>query len=248
MRLKYCLLLLCLIFTKQIVLSQLKTIKGNVRDKQTQTALSYANVFLQKNMNKGSISNEDGEFSLPISDQDLNDSIVISFIGYKEEKIAVSDMNNHSDTVLLEPYTKQIDEASITVKKIISEEFVIKKIDQLDIYINPLSKADPLLAVNGMAASTTIDESANISLRGSSPEETGIFFNGVPIYDAVRFSQMNGIGTFSIFNTSIVDKMLVFPSNPPIECGNATSGMVSIFTDDQLPLSNSNYITLSNVV
>ncbi|MBN2519603.1 MAG: hypothetical protein JXB17_03785, partial [Bacteroidales bacterium] len=44
---------------------------------------------------------------------------------------------------------------------------------------------------------------------------------------------------------SIIDKMLVFPSNPPIEYGNATSGLVSIYTSDNLPESNYNYIGLS---
>jgi len=44
----------------------------------------------------------------------------------------------------------------------------------VEIYLNPSSKADPLLAVNSLPSATTLDESANISFRGRSPAETGI--------------------------------------------------------------------------
>ncbi len=220
-------------------------IKGKIVDESTDQGLPFANIFLKSNITKGTVSDLNGDFQLLLSQDNLSDTIIISYVGYKENMLAVKDAMNNSLQIELIPFTRKIEETVIKARRVISEEFTIEKVEQMDIYLNPLSKADPLLAINGMASSTTLDESANISLRGSSPAETGVFFNEVPIYDAVRFSQLNGIGTFSIFNTSIIDKMLVFPSNPPIEYGNATSGLVSIYTSDQLPESNSNYITLS---
>ena len=119
------------------------------------------------------------------------------------------------------------------------------EIKKIDIYTNPSAKADPILAVNSLPSSTTTDESANISLRGSTPLETGVFLNNVPIYDAVRYSQLNGIGTFSIFNTLTIKNVTVFPGNPPLEFGNVTSGIISIQTDDRILEGNSNSLTLS---
>ncbi|MEM9675818.1 MAG: hypothetical protein AAF992_24725, partial [Bacteroidota bacterium] len=118
---------------------------------------------------------------------------------------------------------------------LVAEEFSIKKIEQLEIYMNPNAKADPLLAVNSLPAATTLDESASISLRGSSPAQTGIFMNDVPIYDAVRFAQLNGIGTFSIFNTALIKQLQVFPSNPPLEFGNTSAGLISLQTVEGVP-------------
>ena len=79
-----------------------------------------------------------------------------------------------------------------------------------------------------MPFATTTDESANISLRGGSPAETGVFLNDVPIQDAVRYSQLNGLGTFSIFNTALIDRVNVYPGNPPLEFGNSTSGVIAL--------------------
>ncbi|MFC2138540.1 carboxypeptidase-like regulatory domain-containing protein [Bacteroidota bacterium] len=218
-----------------IVLPQGNTIKAKIIDGACNQPLPGANVFVKNDILRGTITNLDGEFILELNNNNLKDSLIISFIGFEERIVPITTMLNGIDKISIYPKAHEIEETVIKARRIISEEFTIEKIDQMDIYQNPLSKADPLLAVNGMASSTTTDESANISLRGSSPAETGIFLNDVPVYDAVRFSQINGIGTFSIFNTSIVDQMHVFPSNPPIEYGNSTSGLVSIHSSDEIP-------------
>ena len=72
-----------------------------------------------------------------------------------------------------------------------------------------------------------------------------MFLNNVPLYDFVRFSQLNGIGTFGIFNTAIVDELLVFPGNPPLEYGNTTSGLVAIKTLEKVPEEAVKNVTLS---
>ena len=226
--------LLITVLSTIVILPQNKIIEGKIIDGNSNQPLPGANVFVNKDILKGTITNLDGFFSLDLNQQNLKDSLIISFIGYEEKVFPIGSVQNNIFEISLYPKAHEIEETVIKARRIISEEFTIEKIDQMDIYNNPLSKADPLLAVNGMASSTTTDESANISLRGSSPAETGIFFNDVPVYDAVRFSQINGIGTFSIFNTSIIDQMHVFPSNPPIEYGNSTSGLVSIHSSDEI--------------
>jgi hypothetical protein len=61
----------------------------------------------------------------------------------------------------------------------------------------------------------------------------------------VKFAQLNGIGTFSIFNTAIVEKVNVFAGNPPLEFGNVSSGLIAIETQNSIPNHGSTSIIAS---
>ncbi len=245
---KYMLLMfLCFLSFQFAYAQQTEAVKvsGVVIDKTTGETLPGANLILQSNVLQGVTSDANGRFSIEMSrEQVANDSLIVSFIGYNERIVAVRHIME-TEKILLSQKAMVLNEATVKARRIIAEEFTIKQMKQIEIYLNPMSKADPLLAVNAMPAATTTDESASISLRGSSPEQTGVFFNGVPVYDAVRFSQLNGIGTFSIFNTAIVERMHVFPSNPPLEYGNTSSGLISIQSKNSLPVQNKHSISLS---
>ncbi|WP_420317691.1 carboxypeptidase-like regulatory domain-containing protein [Ekhidna sp.] len=216
-------------------------ITGKVVDADQREGLIGAHVYLLNNWRKGAITDVEGNFTLILDDAEKNDSLVISYIGFREVIIPVSD----KVTIVMEPMEKEGETVVVTAKPLIAEEFKYMEIKKIDIYTNPAAKADPLLAVNSLPSSTTTDESANISLRGSSPIETGVFLNNVPIYDGIRYSQLNGIGTFSIFNTAIIKNVTVFPGNPPLEFGNATSGIISMETDDMVVEDNTNSLILS---
>jgi hypothetical protein len=192
-----------------------------------------------KGKNKGTISKTNGSFSLAAT---VGDSVSISFVGYANKTIIITDCVLN---IALAPFQKNIDEVVINADKLIAEEFSIRKISKIEIYTNPSAKADPLLAVNAMPSSTTTDESANISLRGGSPDETGIFLNDVPINDAVRYSQLNGIGTFSIFNTAMINSVQVYPGNPPLEYGNSASGIIALQTDEVIPSRNAATLSIT---
>lgn len=219
------------------------TVKGVVLNQSTHKPLPGASIYLQSDPLKGTSTDVSGEFALQLPSP-AKDSLIISFVGFEEKVVAAKELAE-TGKIYLRPKAEQIEQAVVTGKRIIAEEFTIKQMKQLDIYLNPAAKADPILAVHSMPGSTTTEESANISLRGSSPAETGIFFNEVPIYDAVRFSQLNGVGTFSIFNTAIVERMHVFPSNPPLEYGNSSSGLIAIESQNTIPATNQNNLSLS---
>ncbi len=231
-------ILVCLFYLSGVCQT---TFSGVVKDGTTDAGLPGAHIYLLNDWRTGTTTGLEGEFEIELQQSHMNDSIVISFIGYQETVLAVSEV---SSEIKLFPMEHQLNDIVVAATPLIAEEFQYKEIQKLEIYTNPSAKADPILAVNSLPSATTADESANISLRGGSPAETGIFFNDVPIYDAVRFSQLNGIGTFSLFNTAIVKQMSVFPGNPPLEYGNATSGIISIQTDDHVPEESGNSINL----
>ncbi len=222
------LLLLLLLFSAIVAAQTVNT--GKITDASNNEPLVGANIYVRSDWQKGAVSDVNGVFIL----QGLisGDTLVVSFIGYEEKQMPYQ--GQPVMEIKLQPSISSISEVVIEAERMVAEEFTYKKVNRLDIYLNPSAKADPLLAVNTLPSSTTTDESANISFRGSGPGETGVFFNNVPIYDFVRFSQLNGIGTFGIFNTAILNELLVFPGNPPLEYGNTVSGLVALKTSDKI--------------
>ena len=103
-------------------------------------------------------------------------------------------------------------------------------ITQLEVYRNATAKADPLLAVNSLPAATNPEETANVSLRGSPAEATGVYLNGVPLRSAVRIDQSNGVGQFSLFRQLPLRTLRVYPSSSPLPFSQASAGAVAIET------------------
>jgi hypothetical protein len=229
------------IFLATPVLAQLcPVVTGKISEKGGDV-LPGANVRLKSNPSLGVSSLPDGTFSIELK---AADTLIVSFIGYEERMIPVGD-GPCTVSVALMASSRTMDEVVITGQRLIAEEFKTNSFSQLDVYRNPSSKADPVLAVNALPSATTLDESANISLRGSSPAETGIFLDNVPIHDAVRYSQLNGIGTFSLFNTQLINKVQVFPGNPPLEFGGTTSGLIALDTRAHIPAKPSHKLSLT---
>ena len=116
----------------------------------------------------------------------------------------------------------------------ISEKFSVKKLTAMDIYLNPNSNADPLLAISILPSSTNTEETANPTLRGGSSDRSRVYLNGTPVLNPVRFGRDNGLGNFSLFNPEIIKNQYVYASNPPLTFGNSSAGLVEIETNDRL--------------
>ncbi len=224
-------------------------ISGTIIDNTSGAPLIGANVYMKSDLLSGSMTDQNGQFNFDHILKNQGDTLIISYIGYLTYSFSISSQTDFPKTFKITRDIQQIPEITIKAESLIAEEFTIETISSLEVYKNPNAKADPLLAVNSLPASSTLDESANISLRGSSPAETGILFNNVPLYDAVKFSQLNGIGTFSIFNTAMIKQINVFPGNPPLEFGNTTSGLIAIESTDQVPKkpTNSAIVSLASI-
>jgi hypothetical protein len=232
---------LLLAFTATAAFSQTCTLVTGKISELNGDVLPGANIRLKSDPSVGVSSLVDGTFSIAIKSAD---TLIASFIGYEERMIPVGN-GPCTINITLASSSKTLEGVVVTGQRLIAEEFKTNSFSQLDVYRNPSSKADPILAVNSLPSATTLDESANISLRGSSPAETGIFLDNVPIHDAVRYSQLNGIGTFSIFNTQLISKVQVFPGNPPLEFGGTTSGLIALETRGYLPPKTSHKLSLT---
>ncbi|GEM56607.1 TonB-dependent receptor [Flavobacterium branchiophilum NBRC 15030 = ATCC 35035] len=192
------------------------------------------------------ITKEDGLFLIDKKDikeidiyKENYKNIIISFDDLKKQKFVV---------MLKKAKTNSLEEVVLKAKDPISEKFSVSKLSKLDIYTNPSSKGDPLLAITSLPSSTNTNETANPTLRGGEADRSRVILNGVPINNPVRNSQDNGLGSFSLFNTEFIHKQYVYASNPPLTYGNSSAGIVEIETIRKLD-NNSTKLTfnLSNM-
>jgi len=235
----FALIFICLIST---IFAQ-STIKGIITDAQNGESLIGANIFLATDFSVGSQTDIEGQFEILTTVE--NGTLVVSYIGYEDQMIEFKKADKFL-TIKMIPKATLIETVVVRGDKLTGQVFAVEKIGKLDIYLDPSSQADALKAVQSNPAATTVDETANVSLRGSPASETGVFLNNVPLNDVVRLDQSNGVGQFSIFNTSTIESVNIFASNPPLEFGNATSGVVALYTDDELP-EKANSISLNLV-
>jgi len=77
--------------------------------------LPFSNVIIE-NTSIGTISNEEGVFELTISKKHLNSNVVISFVGYKNKLIPVSDFKKTKQKIYLEPVSEALTEVVIKSK------------------------------------------------------------------------------------------------------------------------------------
>lgn len=207
-------------------LSQVQ-ISGQIIDSDGQPVFA-ANIFLQSKVSIGTISDFEGKFSIALKSLDPQDSLIISSVGYEQTTVSINDIPENNFIIAIAPYAFNLSGVEVIGTNPISESFAVETLNQLQIYLNPAANADPLKAIAASASSTNTDESANPNLRGSTADRSQVLIHGVPIYRPVRNSQINGIGLFSIFNTALLDQLQVYASNPPLQYGNSSAGLVEI--------------------
>ena len=203
-----------------------------VIDAKTSIPLVGAHVFAWPTVQVIAVTDTAGKFLLK---NDLKvDSILISYIGYSEQVLPIEHLKEDL-AIQLSPLKKVLQEVSVKATKLGAEVFAIEQLKPIDIYLNPVSKADPLVAVNTTGASTTKDENAAVNFRGATVNATGYFLNGVPLKNPVKYAQLTNTGTLSIFNTDFLKEVTVFAGNPPLEYGQATSGAIVLEMADRFP-------------
>ena len=205
-----------------------------------------ASVFLIPHRCVNTITDDNGYFSIDIPDSLYTDTLMVSYLGYKDYKILLTNWKEPFIISLVpNQSTTTLSEVVVRADPVASKEFAASQLDKISIYMTPSAGADPLRAVALQSYSTSTEESANPQLRGSSGNYSRVFINGVPVKNPVRNQQLNGIGNFSLFSADIVSKQFVYPSNPPLEFGNSIGGVVTLNTTDNLTQKHETNLSLS---
>ena len=87
---RFILLPAMLLFGTMAFAQELKTINGTIEDASTGYPLPYASVSL-KNSSFSNVANSEGEFSLKVPQANMQDSLLISYLGYRNLTVPVSD-------------------------------------------------------------------------------------------------------------------------------------------------------------
>ena len=91
------------------------TLKGNVTEKQNQEPIAYATISI-KNKAIGTVTNTEGSFVFHIPRKFINDSLVVSSIGYKSFAIKTSNLKGKTLNIQLEKKVYDLSEVDVKPK------------------------------------------------------------------------------------------------------------------------------------
>ncbi len=119
-------IVLALLATAVLALSQQLILSGKVMDAKTKEPLSFATIRI-KSGSGGTVSNADGEFSFITASQSKTDTLLITMMGYDSYQITLSEIQGiNSMLVKLKPRPIELKEVTISGRKISAREVALK--------------------------------------------------------------------------------------------------------------------------
>jgi CarboxypepD_reg-like domain/TonB-dependent Receptor Plug Domain len=231
---------LCL-FINVLVIAQTKPIgapaksgllKGFVFDKKTGEPVLNANIIIADGKN-GEQTNIDGYFSITLPPGNYN--VIITSIGYDS---LVTNINLLPDAVLSKTFKinpKEIELEGYEIKAHQTEKKTkinigVTNITPTQMKLLPSAGGEPDLAQYLQVLPGVVftgDQGGQLYIRGGSPVQTGIYLDGVTIYNP-----FHSIGLFSVFETEAIRSADVFSAGFNAMYGNRTSAIVDVHTKD----------------
>jgi hypothetical protein len=114
--------LLCCLFLLLEGNALCQTIEGKVINAQSKEPLPYASISLSSKKNIGTVSNQEGKFTIAPSNAGV-DTLTVSYIGFKKKKVVIKKGNKSPVTIALLPYENILNEVVI-----VSEDTLIRLI------------------------------------------------------------------------------------------------------------------------
>ncbi|MDR6301646.1 carboxypeptidase-like regulatory domain-containing protein [Mesonia maritima] len=102
-----------------------QTVSGRVIDKKTNETIPFVNVQIGENY--GVITNQEGKFSINVSQFAETDSLTFSMVGYQKKSIALKDYQE--EKVLLQEAVDELDEVLLMDRKLTAEE-VMQRVNE----------------------------------------------------------------------------------------------------------------------
>jgi hypothetical protein len=109
---------------------EIVTIKGKVVDADTKNPLVFASVAVMET-NVAIVTNIDGEFTLKISETSSSKNVEVTYLGYKNKIIPISDLKNNGGKNVIELVSAPIPIKEIVVKPLDPYEIVTKAIQNI---------------------------------------------------------------------------------------------------------------------
>ena len=208
------------------------SICGTVISKLNNEPLLGASVFF-KNISKGVITNIDGVFNL--SNIAVNETIVISFIGFKTVSFFANELRVIDDSckiIVLEEQTEELNQVLISkflttgLQKRTDGSTVLntKKFGALP----GLTEPDILQSIQALPGVESVNESiANINVRGGTNDENLMLWDGIKMYHSGHF-----FGLISAYNPYLTNKVVVIKNGTSSEFSDGVSSTINMSTKD----------------
>ncbi len=225
------LLLLFTTLTASDLTADKKKLKGKVLDKNNNTALIGATIYVQE-LKTGTATDVNGNFVLELPKGKY--SLKISYIGYKTtiEKIVIK--NDISQIFYLEKESKTIDDVVVkaerTDENITSTTMSVEKMKIQEIRKMPalMGEVDIIKAIQMLPGVQATSEGASgFSVRGGNFDQNLILIDNAPIYNASHL-----MGFFSVFNNDAIKGLELFKGDIPAAYGGRLSSLLKVEVDE----------------
>ena len=231
---KQVLLILWLItFLSASLLAQNSTgiISGEVRDAATKRPLLYANISVVGTQ-IGTVTDDKGYFVI----KNIHDGVFqlkFSYIGYiplLKEDIIVVQSRNTSVSVELIPAQIEMNEVNVTggyFQKPIDQSISIRSLTQQEIRRSAGSAEDIFRVMQSLpGVATAGGKSAQLIVRGGSPDENLTLLDNIEIYNPIHFARTGeSMGIVSIINPSLLKGVDFMTGGFPAKYGDKMSSV-----------------------
>ncbi len=203
-------------------------IYGQVLSYKDNQPLSFASI-VNKNTGKGTVARESGFFELEVPSD--TSTLVVSYVGFKTKEVKLSPVRISGTLFIkMEEALQQLDEVTVAVEKEriirVSDNQIsaVKISPQMIAKLPNLGEVDVLRSFQllpGVSASN--ETSAGLYVRGGTPDQNLILFDGMTIYHVDHF-----YGFFSAFNANTIDDIELIKGGFPAKYGGRTSSVMEI--------------------
>ncbi|MCB0632330.1 MAG: carboxypeptidase-like regulatory domain-containing protein [Saprospiraceae bacterium] len=213
---------------------QTLTINGSILDGTSGQVMMNVAIALDT-LNLGTMSDEQGRFSLTLPVAMADRSVYIYHIGYKTKHLPVNQLGRNT-TIRLQTEALPLDEILIierlpSLSSSLQDGSIRIRGEGIEGGIaGQLAGKDLFRQVQLMAGVSAADDlSSDIKIRGSNADETLIILDGMPLYKVDHF-----YGVFSALNSSYIDEVRLYKNALPIQYGGRTGGMLWMQSADRI--------------
>lgn len=203
-------------------------IRGYVRDSETDEALPHASITL-KGTRQGAASNADGYFII-VNAPAGKQTLLINYIGYApgEVEVEVSPENRKLLSISLKRVVYEM--TGITVEGRVQTVDVSERVSEVVLAPSELlslpniGEVDVFRSLQLMPGISGVgDGSSGLYVRGGTPDQNLVLFDGMTIYHVDHF-----FGMFSAFNSDAIKDIRVYKGGYPAQYGGRISSVVDL--------------------
>ena len=207
---------------------QKSDITGYVKDAKSGEALPYANIMVQ-GTNRGTTTSTDGYYVL-VNEPLGKLSILVRYIGYTPKTVEVENKVGGIPPLVVQLESTVLEVGGVTITATADMMNASENVSQVTISPRQLSSLPSIGEVDVFRSlqllpgiSGVSDGSSGLYVRGGTPDQNLILFDGMTIYHVDHF-----FGFFSAFNADAIKDIQIMKGGFPAEYGGRISSVVNL--------------------